>query len=108
MNYIFPQYISTSLSEIIPKTSPDAIDFISSMLKWDPNSRPTSEQLLQHPFMSNSSSIYQNYSFIAKTPDIGSVDYNKNKPKTNTISKIGAGLINKGNIIGVGRHKLTN
>lgn len=48
----FPSTLSnsTSLSQIIPDASSEAIDLISEMLKWDPNKRATAPNLLNHPF----------------------------------------------------------
>lgn len=108
LNYIFPQYISTPLSEIIPSASPEAIDFISSLLQWDPNLRPNAEQCLQHPFIINTASRYQSSNFIVKSPDFGTIQDLKTKNKNNPIMKIGAGMVNKPGNIGVGRHKLNN
>jgi len=48
----FPAAISnhTSLSQLIPEASKEAIDLMSEMLKWDPNKRVTAANLLQHTF----------------------------------------------------------
>lgn len=48
----FPQTLSnsTSLNQLIPDASSDALDFLSEMLKWDPNKRATAPNLLNHPF----------------------------------------------------------
>lgn len=50
MNYRFPQFVPTSLSQLIPHASPEAIQLMTDMLKFDPNQRPTSSQALQYPF----------------------------------------------------------
>ena len=41
---------STSLSQVIPDASSEALDLIGEMLKWDPNKRATAPNLLNHPF----------------------------------------------------------
>ncbi|CAG9313088.1 unnamed protein product [Blepharisma stoltei] len=50
MNYSFPQYVKIPLQNIIPNASPDAINFIESLLLWDSSLRSNAEQCLQHPF----------------------------------------------------------
>ncbi|OHS95334.1 CMGC family protein kinase [Tritrichomonas foetus] len=39
-----------SLSKLMPDASPQAIDLISQMLRYDPSKRPSAQQALQHPF----------------------------------------------------------
>ena len=41
---------STSLGQVIPDASSEALDLIGEMLKWDPNKRATAANLLNHPF----------------------------------------------------------
>lgn len=50
MNYRFPQFVPTQLSQLIPHASPEAIQLMTDLLKYDPNQRPTSSQALQYPF----------------------------------------------------------
>lgn len=50
LNFSFPHYIQTPLATLIPNASPDAIDFMLSVMQWDPAKRPNAEQCLQHPF----------------------------------------------------------
>ncbi len=50
MNYRFPQFVPTSLTTLIPHASPEAIQLMTDLLKFDPNQRPTSSQALQYPF----------------------------------------------------------
>ncbi|OWZ19602.1 CMGC/RCK/MAK protein kinase [Phytophthora megakarya] len=50
MNYRFPQFVPTSLAQLIPHASPEAIQLMTDLLKFDPNQRPTSSQALQYPF----------------------------------------------------------
>lgn len=42
----FPHFTEISLSSAIPDCPKDALDFISSCIKWDPTKRMTSSQLL--------------------------------------------------------------
>ena len=46
----FPQSSGTDLSKIVIGASPEAIDLMKQMLKWDPNCRATATTLLNHPF----------------------------------------------------------
>ena len=45
-----PQSNGTDLSKIVTGASPEAIDLMNQMLKWDPNCRATATTLLNHPF----------------------------------------------------------
>jgi len=51
----FPATFSncSSLSQLIPEASKEAIELMNEMLKWDPNKRATALSLLQHPFFTN-------------------------------------------------------
>lgn len=46
----FPTSPGMPLTQIIPDASKDALDFLTAMMKWDPNKRATASDLLQHPF----------------------------------------------------------
>ena len=46
----YPQSPGTDLATIVTGASPEAIDLMKQMLKWDPNCRATATQLLSHPF----------------------------------------------------------
>jgi len=50
MNFRFPQFASTPLSTLIPHASPEAIQLMRDLMKYDPNKRPTASQTLQCPF----------------------------------------------------------
>ncbi len=50
----FPNSSGTSLAQLVPEASKDAIDLLTEMLKWDPNKRSTAVNLLQHPFFTKS------------------------------------------------------
>lgn len=43
--------MSTTLSQLLPTTDQTTIDFIDSLLQYDPAARPSAEQALQHPFI---------------------------------------------------------
>ena len=46
----YPQSNGTDLAKIVKDASPEAIDLMNQMLKWDPNCRASATQLLNHPF----------------------------------------------------------
>lgn len=50
MNFKFPQIASTPLSALIPNASPEAIQLMTDLMKYDPQKRPTAAQALQYPF----------------------------------------------------------
>lgn len=50
MNYRFPQFVPTSLVQLIPHASPEAIHLMADLLRYDPHQRPTCSQALQYPF----------------------------------------------------------
>jgi serine/threonine protein kinase len=96
LHYVFPQYISTSLNEIIQNTSSEAIEFIGMLLRWDPLQRPSAEACLQHPYL--------NAGGNRQSKVVNDID--KAKSKAGTI-RLG-GLAPKPGNIGIGRHKLNN
>ena len=53
MGFNFPQYPAVPLNSIIPNACDDAIQLISEMIKYDPNKRPSAQQVLQHPYFAN-------------------------------------------------------
>jgi len=50
IGFNFPQYAPIPLGQIVKRASPDAINLMQEMLKYDPQKRPTAAQLLQHPY----------------------------------------------------------
>ena len=50
MGFSFPQYPPIPLNQIVKSASPDAINLMQEMLKYDPQKRPSAAQLLQHPY----------------------------------------------------------
>ena len=52
LNIKFPQIAVTPLKQILPQASTLAIDFIESMLHFNPQNRPTVNECLRHPFIS--------------------------------------------------------
>lgn len=55
IDFKFPVSTGTQLSQIVPDASKEAVEFLSEMLKWDPNKRSTASNLLQHQFFTGSS-----------------------------------------------------
>ncbi|XP_069937354.1 serine/threonine-protein kinase MAK isoform X2 [Cherax quadricarinatus] len=50
MNFKFPQFSATPLASLIPNASPDAIQLMTEMLRWNPARRPNAQQCLRFPF----------------------------------------------------------
>ncbi|WOG95068.1 hypothetical protein DCAR_0314370 [Daucus carota subsp. sativus] len=50
VNVCYSEIMPANLSDIIPNASSEAIDLIKQLCSWNPQSRPTAEQCLQHPF----------------------------------------------------------
>ena len=50
MNFKFPQFVATPISQLVPQASPEAADLMTELMRWDPAKRPTAAQALQHPF----------------------------------------------------------
>ena len=50
IGFNFPQFNPVNLASIIPNASPEAINLISEMLKFDPQKRITAQQIIQHPY----------------------------------------------------------
>jgi serine/threonine protein kinase len=65
MNFNFPQFNSVPLSNVITNASDEAIQLLTDMLRFDPQKRPTAQQILNHPYFSN-------YKYVSRpvTPQI--------------------------------------
>jgi protein kinase len=50
MQFRFPQFVSTPLSQVLPNVSNEGIELLTDLMKWDPNKRPTASQSLQYAF----------------------------------------------------------
>eukprot|EP01027_Heterolobosea_sp_BB2_P014029 GEZU01020190.1.p1 GENE.GEZU01020190.1~~GEZU01020190.1.p1 ORF type:complete len:351 (+),score=38.71 GEZU01020190.1:326-1378(+) len=50
IGYKFPQFSPTPLSVLIPNASPEAIQLMTDLMKFDPAQRPTASQALQYPY----------------------------------------------------------
>jgi protein kinase len=53
----FPSATPTGLASAIPNASPEAINLITEMLRYDPARRPTAAQALRHEFFRNEADI---------------------------------------------------
>lgn len=60
LNIKFPQYPGVDLKTVIPNACSSALHVISSMLTFDPNSRPSASELLQHEFFKGRMEPYLN------------------------------------------------
>jgi protein kinase len=107
LNFCFPHLAGVPLSQIMPSASPEAIDFMYSVLTWDPRLRPSAENCLQHPFFHKRNLSSCNANGNASTLDVrnsplmhsSSVNYLSPgfKPQPNQrndgLRKIGATLV---------------
>mmetsp|Transcript_13947 Transcript_13947/g.16627 ORF Transcript_13947/g.16627 Transcript_13947/m.16627 type:complete len:464 (+) Transcript_13947:54-1445(+) len=57
MNFRFPQFVPTPLTQLMPNASPEAIQLLTDCLKYDPSQRPTCSQILQYPFFQVNASL---------------------------------------------------
>ncbi|KAG1682992.1 Serine/threonine-protein kinase ICK [Nymphon striatum] len=48
MNFKFPQFSATPLRSVVQNASPEAINLLNDMLKWNPSKRPSSQQVCVH------------------------------------------------------------
>lgn len=56
LKFRFPQFVSTPLQQIVTNASPEAIEVLQDLLKYDPSLRPTASQVLQYAFFQVSTS----------------------------------------------------
>ncbi|CAD8064171.1 unnamed protein product [Paramecium primaurelia] len=52
-NITFPTYSPVQLEKVIPNASPEALELIRDMLKYDPQKRPSAKQILEYPYFTN-------------------------------------------------------
>lgn len=50
MNFTFPRFVKTPLSQLIPNASKEAIQLMTELLRFDPAKRPTAAQALQFSY----------------------------------------------------------
>ena len=83
-NYVgikFPNSNKTDLESIIPNASPEAIDLMNQMLKWDPNHRATASSLLNHPFFEKYKTENNNKLFTSTISNYSNIDFNVSNSK---------------------------
>ena len=87
-NYVgikFPNSNKTDLESIIPNASPEAIDLMNQMLKWDPNHRATASSLLNHPFFekykTENNNINNNKLYTSTISNYSNIDFNVSNSK---------------------------
>jgi|MDTB01.3.fsa_nt_gb protein kinase len=50
MQFRFPQFVSTPLSQVLPNVSLEAVELLTDLMRLDPHKRPTASQALQYAF----------------------------------------------------------
>ncbi|KAL7695087.1 cell division related protein kinase 2 cdc2-related kinase [Lotmaria passim] len=50
---VFPKWPAKRLGQVLPELTPDAIDLLSRMLKYDPAERISAKEALQHPWFND-------------------------------------------------------
>lgn len=50
INYRFPSFVPTKLESLVPQSNADGINLMLAMMKWDPSKRPSTAQILKHPY----------------------------------------------------------
>lgn len=53
IGFTFPKFVATSLQQLIPQASPEAIDLMQKMMVYDPQNRLTAAQCLEHPWFAD-------------------------------------------------------
>jgi len=57
MGFTFPHFAPTPLSSHISGASDEALHLMAEMFRYDPQRRPSAQQILQHPFFTNHMTI---------------------------------------------------
>jgi renal tumor antigen len=50
MEFNFPKKMGTGIKNLIPHATPDCVDLIEQLLKYDPEERITAVAALKHPY----------------------------------------------------------
>jgi renal tumor antigen len=50
MEFNFPKKMGTGIKNLIPHATPDCVDLIEQLLKYDPDERITASDALKHPY----------------------------------------------------------
>lgn len=87
MNFRFPQFVPTPLTQLMPNASSEAIQLLTDCLKYDPAQRPTCSQILQYPF------FQVNASLPPPMPSASS-SINPNTSNANSLNPSGLGKTN--------------
>ncbi|GAB6027811.1 hypothetical protein CHUAL_002041 [Chamberlinius hualienensis] len=71
MNFKFPHFTESPMSQLIPNASKEALILMKDMLKWNPSKRPTAVQALRYPYFQVSPKVsYPSHMVEASTAAI--------------------------------------
>ena len=85
IEFKFPNVNGIGLKASIPDASPEAIELITEMLRWDPNKRPTTSKLLSFPFFSKIN-LNTKISMILNETNEGQYNNSSMNPYSNDIN----------------------
>ena len=57
MQFRYPQFVPTPLSQLIPNASAEGVALMQDLMLYDPQQRPTVSQSLQYPFFQANNAI---------------------------------------------------
>ncbi|CAJ1335627.1 unnamed protein product [Effrenium voratum] len=68
INYRFPQFVPTKLEMLIPQSNADGVNIMLAMMHWDPSKRPSTAQVLKHPYFEVAMMESQQSQGVQSTP----------------------------------------
>ena len=84
IGFTFPSFVAIPLEKLITNASPEAVDLMVQMMRYDSGKRPTASDCLQHPYFANmtpSPSIAREPTPVSDSNNMRVSKYNKSKGK---------------------------